>query len=339
MINLMLDSGAFSAWTQGKSIDLNVYCNYIERNQNWIGEYVALDVINPKDTAEAAKASFENLITMRKRGLRPIPVFHVGESFDWLNRMLDLGCDYIGLSATSLTARGNIDPWYRDAWSRLIEQDGLPVIKAHAFGEARMAPLSLFPWKSADSTSWIHESQISGKLMLPGGMRIGVRNDGLSARNAEDIDLLAEENKHAFNAAMTRYGIDPDRLKARDSLATFLRTYLTVLFFKELEARIRGLHPITFSHARGFCAPVVQSIEPIDVEPFNFYFVSNATWWSIVIPAKAGITNTLASFFYILEAPNHFKHLPAYVNDPIGFISSYEKPAKLWNLLGEHIKP
>ena len=73
--------------------------------------------------------------------------------------------------------------------------------------------------------------------------------------------------------------------------------------------------------------------------------VGQAPWmttspgWSIVIPAFAGVTNTLASFFYIQEMPNHFQHLPAYVRDPIGFITSHEKPAKLWNLLGEHIKP
>jgi len=337
MINLMLDSGAFSAWTQGKSIDLDVYCDYIERNQEWIGSYVALDVINPKDPNAAAAASFENLIKMRKRGLRPIPVFHVGERFDWLHRMLDLGCDYIGLSATSLTARSNIDPWYASAWAQLTDSDGLPVVKVHAFGETRYPPLSLFPWASADSTAWIHESQINGQIKLPGGTRIGVRNDKLSKRSVEDIDLLTEANKHEFNAHMERYGIDPERLKARDSLATFLRTYLTVLWFQELETRTRALHPITFSHARGFHTSAYSKREPVDVEPFNLYFVTNATWWSVVIPAKAGVCNTLASFFYILEHSNHFQYLPAYVRDPIGFISSHEKPAKLWNLLGEHI--
>ena len=337
MINCMLDSGAFSAWTQGKQVDLNTYCDYIERNQEWIGEYVALDVINPKDPHAAAEASFENLIKMRKRGLRPLPVFHAGESFDWLHRMLDLGCDYIGLSATSLIARGSIDPWYRDAWAQLVERDGLPVVKAHAFGETRFAPLSLFPWASVDSSTWIYKAQRTGLLKLPSGHLIGMRNDKVSVRNAEDIDLLSGDNKIDFDAAMVKYGIDPERLKARDSLATFLRTYLTVLFFKGLEARVRALHPIAFSHARGFHA-LPQDKEPVDVDPFNLYFVTNATWWSIVIPAKAGVKNVLASFFYIQEFPNHFRHLPAYVRDPIGFITGHEKAAKLWNLLGEHIK-
>jgi len=337
MINLMLDSGAFSAWTLGKSINLKEYCDYIERNQEWIGNYVALDVINPKDTHAAAEASFANLLYMRKRGLHPIPVLHVGESFDWLHRMLDLGCDYIGLSATSLTARGNIDSWYRDAWAQLVDRDGLPTVKVHAFGETRFAPLSLFPWASADSISWIYKSQITGTLMLPGGKRVGVRNDKVNSRNAEDIDLLAEDNKIDFNAAMQKYGIDPERLKARDSLATFLRTYLTVLFYQDLETKIRTLNPIIFSHARGFHA-LPRERDPVDIEPFNLYFVTNAAWWSIVIPAKAGVTNTLASYFYIKSFPNHFQYLSAYVKDPIKLITGHEKAAKLWHLLGEHIK-
>lgn len=333
----MLDSGAFSAWSLGKSIDFDAYCTYIERNQEWIGDYVALDVINPKDTKAAAEASFDNLVKMRKRGLRPLPVFHVGESFDWLHRMLDLGCDYIGLSATSLTARGNIDPWYRDAWANIVERDGLPIVKAHAFGETRFAPLRLFPWASADSTSWIYKSQITGTLMLPGGKRIGVRNDKVSARNAEDIATLSEENKIDFDAAMARYGIDPAVLEARDSLATFIRTYLTVQFFRDLEQRVRVLHPVTFSHGHDFFTAPSRA-EPVDVDPFNLYFVTNATWWSIVIPAYAGVTNTLASYFYIQSFPNHFQHLPAYVRDPIGFITGHEKASKLWNTLKEHIK-
>lgn len=338
----MLDSGAFSAWTQGKAVNLDEYCTYIERNQEWIGDYVALDVINPKDTAAAAQASYDNLVTMRKRGLKPIPVFHVGESFDWLYRMLDLGCDYIGLSATSLTTRGNINPWYSEAWSHLTQEDGFPIVKAHAFGETRFDALGSFPWASADSTSWIYKSQITGTLMLPGGKRFGVRNDKVTTRSVEDIDVITGDwghidSKALFDAAIRSYGIDPERLKVRDNVATWLRTYLTVLFFRDLETRARALHPITYPHALGFGANA-RNAEPVDVEPFNLYFVTNATWWSIVIPAFAGVTNTLASYYYIREFPNHFQYLPAYVKDPIELITNHEKANKLWRLLGEHIK-
>jgi len=339
VINLLLDSGAFSAWTQGKAIDLDAYCDYIERNQEWIGEYVALDVINPKDPQAAAAASFDNLVKMRKRGLRPIPVMHVGESFDWLDRMLDLGCDYIGLSATSLVARGGIDSWYHEAWTRLTDSEGFPTIKAHAFGETRERALVAFPWKSADSTSWIHKSQISGTIKLPGGGHVNVRNDKLHHPTIEDIDLMSEANKTVFHTLLAKHGIDPELLKARDSLATFLRTYITVLWFQDLEASVRALHPICLSSARGFHFGTQCVRDAVDVEPFNLFFVSNATWWSIVIPMKAGVTSTLASFYYITEHPNHFKYLPEYVRNPINFIKGHEKAAKLWNLLEEHITP
>jgi hypothetical protein len=41
----MVDSGAFSRWTQGTDIDLTDYVRYIDRNQQWMDSYITLDKI------------------------------------------------------------------------------------------------------------------------------------------------------------------------------------------------------------------------------------------------------------------------------------------------------
>ena len=85
MMNILLDSGAFSAWRLGKPINIDEYCDFVAANECWISRCFNLDVINPAAPEEAANASFANLLRMRKQGLNPIPVFHVGEDLSLIH--------------------------------------------------------------------------------------------------------------------------------------------------------------------------------------------------------------------------------------------------------------
>src|SRR5690554_1780501 len=106
-VKLMLDSGAFSAWKMNQPIDLRDYIDFLKQTDGLLESYVALDVIPGQggrmvrtyEAVEAsAKASYRNLEIMRDAGLRPIPVFHQGEDFKWLNRLVEDGEEYIGIS-------------------------------------------------------------------------------------------------------------------------------------------------------------------------------------------------------------------------------------------------
>ena len=71
---IFLDSGAFTAHSQGKKIDIDKYIEFINRNKNFIKLYANLDVIgNWKETIKNQKY-------MEKKGLNPIPTFHMGEN-------------------------------------------------------------------------------------------------------------------------------------------------------------------------------------------------------------------------------------------------------------------
>src|SRR5215831_11945604 len=69
----MLDSGAYSAWRVGYQVDFDELCQEAAR-PNW-DEVVALDVIGDD------RASLENSLKMKERGLTVMPVFHFGD--DW----------------------------------------------------------------------------------------------------------------------------------------------------------------------------------------------------------------------------------------------------------------
>src|SRR5262245_50092016 len=108
MIKVMLDCGAYSAWSLwGNSIDLNHYIDFNLRNKHLLHCCINLDVIPGANRQreldrdlidQAAEASYRNQQKMKDKGLAPIPVFHEGEDFSWLRRYCEDGESYIALA-------------------------------------------------------------------------------------------------------------------------------------------------------------------------------------------------------------------------------------------------
>jgi len=161
---LFLDSGAFSAWSQGVEIDIDDYISFIKENEKYLFTYVNLDVIgDPVKT-------YENQKYMERAGLNPIPVFHTTmEPLSWLEKYLDEGYEYIGLGGM---AGGTVD---RLSILRILDvcfatllchPDGIPRVKVHGFGMTSHLLMFRYPWYSVDSTSWVLTSRMGG-LFVP----------------------------------------------------------------------------------------------------------------------------------------------------------------------------
>jgi hypothetical protein len=330
-IDVILDSGAFSAWKLGKPIDLDAYCRYIKENEEWLGSYIALDYINPKDRELAASTSFANLKKMLKQGLKPLPVFHIGEDIDWLHRILDTGLEYIAIANSSARAEDRADDFYHLVFSQISGKGGLPLVKVHALGEGREKRLKSFPWKSADSTSWIYSAQRTGTATLPDGQSIGMRHDGKSDASSPDIDQLSDLDRAQFLAIMREAGIDPDAFKARDEISWVMRAYLSGLYFKKLQGKVRDLHPIQ-AKSRGFLHKLSSAAEGIEVSPFNLHLVIHPKeQWPLI--SKLNMS-ALYSYFYIQKQS---ADLRAWVLDPIRYIESNPKCSAVWRILEKHI--
>ena len=174
MSTFMLDSGAFSAWNCGKEVDLDHYIAYIRANIEHLDHYVALDVIpgafgvtpSPAEVEVSAQRSWENLLYMEAHGLQPIPVFHMGEQFKWLRRMVEHGCPYIGISPANDRTTDKKRVWLDRVFDEITDPNGKPVVKTHAFGVTAIDLLMRYPWYSADSTTWIMIAA-RGKILLP----------------------------------------------------------------------------------------------------------------------------------------------------------------------------
>ena len=173
---IILDSGAFSAWTRKTPLDIDKYILFIKEHIDIIDTAVAIDVIpgepNKKltfqDRKDAAKQSWLNYKYMLKKGIpneKLMPVFHQGEDPNWLVKMMKL-CSYIGISPANDKTPEQRKQWMNSVVKPLLFPDNVPLRKFHGFGVTTLSLVNEFPWFSVDSATWLRGA-INGYIHTP----------------------------------------------------------------------------------------------------------------------------------------------------------------------------
>jgi hypothetical protein len=170
-VRLMLDSGSYTACGKNATIDLDAYIAFIEANKQWLWQYVNLDVIpsrphTPAQLEASAKQSYDNLQFMKDAGLSPIPVFHQGEAFSWLEKLLADREPYIGISTDKNLFPKAQRKFLDQAFEMLIDKQGQPIVKTHGFGITSVDHMLRYPFTSVDSTTWAMAAGF-GKIFVP----------------------------------------------------------------------------------------------------------------------------------------------------------------------------
>lgn len=182
---LFVDSGAFTAHTRGIDLDVDAYIEFVNTHDDKITLFAQVDVIpgdfgiprTAEQVEEAAKKTWENYLYMRERVISPnklIPVFHQGESFKWLENMLEWRSadnskiPYIGISPSNdLTTSQKVE--FIERCFEVIAKSTNPTVKTHAFGFTALPYLERYPFTSADSTSWKLAAAM-GNIFTPNGV-------------------------------------------------------------------------------------------------------------------------------------------------------------------------
>ena len=225
--NLFIDSGAFSAHTVGKEVDVDKYINFLNELDEYVFIAAQVDKIpgefrkakTRKQCLEAPLMSWENYNYMRPRLKSPdkiLPVFHQNEDFDWLLTMLETTFDgkhipYIGVSPANDRSTKEKNEWFETVF-RLIGQSSNPGVKTHAFGMTSLPVLERYPFTSADSTSWIMTGA-NGGIMTPRGTVVisDKQTDNpqhiIHATSAEidEVQELCDKFKFKFDDLKTSY--------------------------------------------------------------------------------------------------------------------------------------
>ena len=209
---LFIDSGAFTAHTKGKEVDVDDYIQYINSIDDQVTTFAQVDHIpgvwgkpkTPEQLAEAPKLSWENYLYMVdkvKSAKKLQPIFHQGEDFKYLIQMVNYKydenvldksivgqpIDYIGLSCNKELSTTEWVDWFTKCF-KIIHESSNPNVKTHAFGMTSLKVLEQFPFTSADSTSWIRSASFGNVILNYGSVYV-------SSWNKNDPSYILNQSK------------------------------------------------------------------------------------------------------------------------------------------------
>lgn len=161
---LIIDSGAFTAWTTNKTIDLNAYIDFCHAvNERFSPTIKKLTIVNldvipgkmgefvtEKDRQESAELGWKNFEVMKKAGLKPVHIFHQFEEEHWLDKLMADDGDYIGISPSNDCTITQKQEWLNWVFYKIRNKK-----KTHGFGVTAEKLVKSYPWYSVDSTSWL----------------------------------------------------------------------------------------------------------------------------------------------------------------------------------------
>jgi hypothetical protein len=165
---IFLDSGAYSAFTQGLRINAREYADFIRRNHDIIEFAANLDAIGHgnEELSYDRQKMLGQLLYHDDLSHLLKPVHHVRDHDDWLKRYLDDGHDFICLGGMVGESTRTLKRWLDHVWyNYLTHADGTPKVKVHGFGLTTNVLMFRYPWFSVDSTSWVRASRFGGVLM------------------------------------------------------------------------------------------------------------------------------------------------------------------------------
>lgn len=332
-MDIIIDSGAYTAWRLGKPVVLEEYCEFLRANAQYAAHYVALDEINPEDPEAAARVSFDNYLKMRRMGFDPMPVFHMRESMDWLHRLIDAGAKHIGLAAHVIINKGESQDWYNLVMAHCVDGDGRPLVRLHALGEGREEVLRRFPWFSADSTSWIYSAQRNGMVVLDKRTPLSMRNDGRNQRRIPDIDSLDSRDEGRLMELLASYRLKPEALavlKGRDRPSTIVRTYIAACEYMKMVERVDSDRTKLYRPEGLFGGGAAG--RGIDLGDLHFYFVIGGNYIAASALAVAGAKRALMSYAYVATV-KHYRDIGEYAMDPHAYCAKDKRTVESYNLL------
>lgn len=213
---IFADSGAFTQWTTGRHVNLDDYCQWVDRWQHLFTVYANLDVIG------SAARTADNYQTMVDRGFSPLYVVSPATPGDVIDAAPPGPAALGGLTRVG-RQKVNVARWIRWASNKLGQRSHI-----HAFGVTDLPLITSSPnVTSTDSTTWMAGFKYGavsiwrprlGRLVQHRDHRIatdkGIQTDlerlgyswrrVLTAVRSRDGDLLAEVSLASLQTAQQR---------------------------------------------------------------------------------------------------------------------------------------
>lgn len=221
--DLIIDSGAFSAWNAGKPMTMDdmlrvwdrILTAYPENNYT----FISLDVIpgtrgvprTESDYKVAREQSMENYdaLTRRFPDLRILPVYHAPEPYEVMYHYL-AKTDHIAISIDASLAEKQRVEILQEVYPR---REG---VKVHGLATTGLNMLRCVDWYSVDSATWAMIGAMGGLLWLNEDetefikVPISIESPRRRTRNSHIDSHTAAD--YAYDR-IRHYGFDPETLR------------------------------------------------------------------------------------------------------------------------------
>ena len=253
---------------------------------------------------QSASQSYANQQEMRAAGLTPIPVFHRGENFKWLEQMLRDGETYVALAPLPWgTHRFEIMRWLHHCFSRLTDSNGRPLVKVHGLGVTSDRICHGFPWTSVDSRTWLIGPG-TGQIQVP----LYDEDDRPNYQHSPTTLAVTDGSRHHPNH------LDKLGIIAFDEVRRFL----------EQEVGI-AIEEARYSHRHRQIAWVKYQQALAANSATEIVFVADLTWQQNDVLARCNARRRLMSYYDLKDRPE--QALADYVAGR--FTKSAPRPAKI----------
>jgi len=222
---LMLDSGAFSAFTQNKPVDIDKYIAYVLANKKIFDYKIALDIFGDE------RQSYFNWKKITAAGIKNIPVFHATAS-DWkyLYKYAD-ETDYIGIGGIALLGYADRKPLLSKIFRDFPDSTK---IGFHGFGVNDERLMVEFPWRSIDART-AHLLARFGLIQTPWGvLRI---NPNFPAGGRKAIEWQSGIKKDIVFEWLTSINANIPLAQEQSVVGKVERCRITILYFEEYKKK------------------------------------------------------------------------------------------------------
>lgn len=178
----ILDSGAFTAWSLGKQVDVRALGAFAQRRSElWPSTItVNLDVIPGEkgrtstrtERLDGMRKSVANADYLRSLGLRVMEVFHQDEPMSFLYELADRRQpgEVLGISPRNDVTPNQKLEWQNNVFAALVRHcghDAFPPCHGLAVTTDRL--MRAFPYYSVDSSTWVNAFRYGAALMTGKG--------------------------------------------------------------------------------------------------------------------------------------------------------------------------
>lgn len=217
---LILDSGAFTCWNSGDEINIDSLIEYMHKWKDVYTIAANLDKIpgvrgvlpTKADVDFAAKVGYDNSKYILSKGIpqdKLMPIFHQGEDFVWLERMVGDGFKYIGISPSNDYTTEQRMFWLDDVYDFLTKQPSW-YIRTHGYGATSERLMRTYPWFTVDSTSWVQQAGF-GMISTP-WKNISMSDDPNNFDKNDCYHTLPPIEKQKVDEYIIQMGFDKQKL-------------------------------------------------------------------------------------------------------------------------------